>query len=227
MCISQIAREPRAYDSRFPLTTTSFREPVMSSGKSSKISLSCLACSKPFLAFPSVAKSGRRYCSLKCYNHRSLPSLIERFWSHVVKTEGCWLWNAKKLPKGYGLIRAGYGDNRTMILVHRLSWEIRHSKQVPEGYWVLHACDNPSCVNPDHLFLGKPKDNTHDMIKKGRQRVGSSPGAKNGSAKLTQSAVDLIRVLLQQGEKCAAIAAKHSISINQIYRIKANQSWVR
>lgn len=196
----------------------------MSSGKSSRISVSCLACKKVFLEFPSTVKNGRRYCSKKCYAQHYFPSLEERLWNRVVKTQDCWEWQGKKLPRGYGLIRAGRGKERTMLLVHRLSWEFSNKMSVPKGLWVLHRCDNPSCVNPDHLFIGTPKDNSQDMIRKGRQGTKTNYGEKNGSSKLTQAQVDEIRNRLDI--KPSLFAHKYGVSKNCIYRIRNNQNWV-
>ncbi len=97
----------------------------------------------------------------------------ERFWKYVLKTSSCWLWTAYKLPGGYGMA----SHNRQHILAHRVSYELTHGI-IPDRLWVLHRCDNPSCVNPDHLFLGTAKDNTHDAIRKGRFKL--KGGRKRG-----------------------------------------------
>jgi hypothetical protein len=98
--------------------------------------------------------------------------LAERFWekvdkngpTHPVLRTQCWLWTAKRLPRGYGEIAIN-GKDRART--HRVSWEM-HFGAIPERRWVLHRCDNPSCVRPDHLFLGTHLDNMADMRAKGR-----------------------------------------------------------
>lgn len=98
----------------------------------------------------------------------------DNFFSHVTKTESCWLWTGSKNEKGYGRCDADYGSG----YAHRVSFLI-HNGQIPDGLLVLHHCDVPGCVNPGHLFLGTDADNAHDRDAKGR-RV-SSFGDRNGS----------------------------------------------
>lgn len=90
--------------------------------------------------------------------------LEERFWEKVNKTETCWLWTGGCSKKGYGSIWNSEGEKQT----HRLSWVI-HYGAIPDDMKVLHKCDNPPCVNPDHLFLGSYADNNRDRDEKGRQ----------------------------------------------------------
>ena len=77
---------------------------------------------------------------------------------------GCWNWTESTAPNGYG--RMSY--NGTTDYAHRLSWNA-HFGVIPDGLHVLHRCDNPTCVNPEHLFLGTHQDNMDDMMRKGRR----------------------------------------------------------
>lgn len=88
----------------------------------------------------------------------------ERFWKHTKITDGCWEWLSTKNKQGYGRIQI----QNERVFAHRLSWYI-HTGENPGDLCVLHRCDNPSCVNPKHLFLGTRKDNAYDMISKGRK----------------------------------------------------------
>jgi hypothetical protein len=96
------------------------------------------------------------------------PTLSDRFWAKVNKTDGCWIWTAAKQPLGYGSLGPTYQERRA----HRFSWLLANGP-IPEGAWVLHRCDNPSCVRPDHLFLGDSRANVLDMHAKGRDRNGN------------------------------------------------------
>jgi hypothetical protein len=79
---------------------------------------------------------------------------------------GCWLWTGRPMSAGYGHFHLG-GHRGQMLLAHRVSWML-HRGPIPHGLCVLHRCDVPLCVNPDHLFLGDRLTNMLDMVAKGR-----------------------------------------------------------
>lgn len=115
-------------------------------------------------------------------------TVTERFWKYVQKTDSCWLWIGSKDKNGYGRLRV----DKVPQLASRLSWKI-HYGGIQKGKYVLHRCDNPSCVNPDHLYLGDQFDNMRDMWLNGRANPGHVFGVKHGNAKLNDDAVRLIR----------------------------------
>jgi hypothetical protein len=90
----------------------------------------------------------------------------------IKQPNGCLEWQGTKNKQGYGLVATRYGDGRITkkphnYKVHRVMWEIHHGK-IPDGLVVCHHCDNPSCINIDHLFLGTLIDNYQDCYNKGR-----------------------------------------------------------
>lgn len=115
----------------------------------------------------------------------------ERFWSNTNKDGPihpvcgqCWVWMGKPSVRGYGRI----GVNYQRLDVHRYSYELNIGP-LPDGMCVLHKCDNPMCVNPDHLFAGTRTENMEDKVAKGRQTRGEG----YSRAKLTDEAVRYIR----------------------------------
>jgi hypothetical protein len=96
----------------------------------------------------------------------------ETFYSKIerIPESGCWIWTGSLHYKGYGMIAKRRGNKFKPTTAHRESWEM-HKGPIPAGLFVLHRCDVRCCVNPNHLFVGTAKDNTHDMIRKGRARL--------------------------------------------------------
>lgn len=150
-------------------------------------------------------------------------NLIQRFWSYVDKTNHCWKWNAGLFPNGYGQFRVG--NNK--VKAHRFSWII-NGGFIPKGYCILHKCDNPKCVNPNHLFLGTHKDNSVDRERKKRGAYNLKPqfGEKNGSSKLKGKTVITIRYLHRYfGYSFSALSIRFEISKSQIANIIHRRSW--
>jgi len=153
-------------------------------------------------------------------------SLAERFWAKVDKQgpTDCWEWLGCT-RRGYGYIRQGHGGS--MILAHRVSWEIANGP-IPkgEGYHgicVLHHCDNPSCVNPAHLFLGTHADNMQDMVKK--DRVAHPRGEQNGYSILTEQDVHEILCLLAARYSQREIAKVYNVARTTITAINNRRNW--
>ena len=110
------------------------------------------------------------------YNRRMDTKLSNRFFSKIDKTpSGCWEWNASKNHSGYGQFRY---DGKVM-LAHRASYII-FSGDIPEGNHILHSCDNPACVNPEHLRPGTDADNVADKMSRNRHAAQSRTHCKNG-----------------------------------------------
>lgn len=113
----------------------------------------------------------------------------QRFWSRVRKGPGCWNWQGS-VVNGYGRFFLGSRllGNRREMKTHRYSYELAKGK-IPPEMLVRHSCDNPRCVNPDHLLLGTQQDNMTDKVQRGRQ----SRGERHGNAILSDEAVKEIR----------------------------------
>ena len=154
---------------------------------------------------------------------------IERFWSKVAKTEAslCWEWNGTKTDTGYGLFRIGSnidGSRRTER-AHRISYVLHTGLVIPDGMFVMHSCDNPSCVNPNHLSVGTPKENTHDAMNKGRLKKLATPRRQqNQKNKLSELTVQRIR--LTKDYVPASFWAKITCtSRSAIYHVRNGTSW--
>lgn len=157
--------------------------------------------------------------------------LRERFEEKVLPEpmSGCHLWTAFANNMGYGTI--GLGGNRgKKAYAHRVAWTLENG-DIPEGRCVLHRCDNPLCVNVDHLFLGTKLDNSRDMVRKGRQSRNPLPtesqprGERHGCARLTEADVRRIRELKEEGVIAREIAARFGISKSHARRVYRGHSW--
>lgn len=157
------------------------------------------------------------------------PKLKKRFdqkWL-AEPTSGCWLWEGAIFSNtGYGRLRAG-GTNNIFFLAHRVSWYI-HTGEDPGPKCVLHRCDTPLCVNPNHLFLGTRRSNHADMKAKGRavEHFGGRKGQRRGGAVLNKTKADVIRHEHARGNtRIVDLAARYGVSKNQIHRIINGESW--
>lgn len=153
-----------------------------------------------------------------------MPSMIsddlkQRFWEKVdLSGNGCWNWKASVAGKGYGQIKVP--GTRRQVYAHRLSYEI-HFGSIPQGFMVLHRCDNPRCVRPNHLFLGTGADNLGDMAAKGRHLFGE----RNSEHRLTEVQVHEIFDLSEAGRSQHWIAKQMGVGQPQVGRILRGERW--
>lgn len=152
---------------------------------------------------------------------RTHASLEDRFWRYVKKRsrDDCWLWTAKVERNGYGRIQEG-GKGSSQIGAHRLSFRIANGFD-PEV--VMHTCDNPPCVNPAHLRAGTFKENTADMIAKGRKRTVVPLGTNHPRAKLTEDQVRFIRNNPDIGHK--RLAKMFEVGPTTIRSVRSGKNW--
>lgn len=166
------------------------------------------------------AKQKYESLNFKRPNKHAQLSLYDRFFSKIsITSKNCWEWMGAKDTKNYGII----GFEKKLYRAHRISIFI-HTGIMPVQC-VLHKCDNPSCVNPDHLFLGTLKDNSQDMIKKGRNNPVHLRGEKNPFSILTNLQVLEIKNKLSLGIKGVELARLYKVSTQTISAIKCKRAW--
>lgn len=190
-------------------------------------------CGVGFGAWPHERTKGiGKYCGYACRNaaYRDSRSLSDRFWAKVVKFDSCWIWRGI-WSNHYGHIKLNGKD----VAAHRLSYELTNGP-IPEGMFVCHTCDNRSCVRPDHLFLGTPRDNIQDASRKGRLPTGERSyarlrpelvkrGITHYKARLTEGDVRHIRDRYAAGASQKALARTYRVTQANISAIVQGKTW--
>lgn len=175
---------------------------------------------------------------------------MQRFWDKVDKTLGfgpkgvCWRWVACQTKNGYGLISI----NRKTRTAHSVSWELHNPTKNIGSLYVCHSCDTPSCVNPEHLFLGTQKENLQDAASKGRIQNGNdhwsrrnphkvARGKRHGSKTNPEKFVrgeehprsklnaEKVRAIRKDCRKRIDIANEHGVSPSVISTIQSRKAW--
>lgn len=131
---------------------------------------------------------------------------------------GCIEWTGHLNTTGYGMI----GVQHKSVVVHRFSWELVNGK-IPDGLLCLHKCDNPKCVNVEHLFLGTQQDNVDDMFRKGRAKRAS--GENHYAARFNKKQIKKIRKLYKEGHGQTEIAKIFNTKQNTIFNIVHYNCW--
>ena len=169
------------------------------------------------------AVGGRRTAGRRGRLMRTSPStpLDVRFWARVEKTPTCWYWRGCKCRRRYGALKFKGVDLRA----HHVAWELAYGP-VPAGSHVLHRCDVPLCVRPDHLFLGDQAANNADMRAKGRQsRKGGARGVAHWAAKLTPETVRLIRAEYAEQPRVHELARKYGVTPSAMHGVVHRRTW--
>lgn len=143
-------------------------------------------------------------------------------WRNVEKTDACWLWRGKCVSKkGYATITM----HRVSCLIHRLSYALAFG-EVPDDLSVLHRCDTPLCVNPDHLFLGTQLDNLRDCKQKGRLKLPPRQrGAESPRARLTEIQAKNICALHAAGYSTPQLGRMFGVSTSCVGHMVSGRTW--
>ena len=146
--------------------------------------------------------------------------ILKRFWSKVDirSEEECWQWKGWCDEEGYGRFKMNGKGERASRAIVKLMGQI-----IPKGEWVLHKCDNPTCVNPKHLYVGTPSQNSMDREnrKRGRPLIGSN----NGYNKLDENKVTEIKSLLNCGFNNTEIGLMYNVTRSTISYISSGKIW--
>jgi hypothetical protein len=149
---------------------------------------------------------------------RDFP-LEELFQRKTIRQGDCWIWQGSTAGK-YGKVWRREDQGGT-ITAHRLSY-IHHKGPIPEGMIVMHSCDTPRCVNPDHLSVGTWQDNMHDMAAKGRAVRRGPTGTSCAMSKLND---DLVREIRSTNEPIPALAERLGITTRTIHDVRSRKTW--
>jgi hypothetical protein len=203
------------------MTHQPFQEVGMSE-QSSKIPRICEICGAAFLVHPCRIRKGKgRFCSVPCGHLGRRTPIEDRFFACIGPTTstGCILWLGSCGGGGYGRISESVrGENA--IPAHRFSYEFFRGP-IPDGLQVCHTCDNPPCINPEHLFLGTAADNAADKVAKNRQ----DRGEQIPWSVLTEESVRHIRVRRAAGDTLQSLADQFGCTLQNIARIVARKTW--
>lgn len=158
-------------------------------------------------------------------------TLEQKFWARVQKSDGCWLWIGSRRDRRPQQNYGRFLLSGKFVYAHRWSWEL-HFGAIPDGLDVLHHCDTPPCIRPDHLFLGDHATNMADKARKGRAPTSAhlhsydfQKGANHPDVKLTEDNVREIRRLLGQGVPRLQIARAFGVSTGPIGAIARGKTW--
>ena len=161
------------------------------------------------------------------YGPKPIPAAI-RFWRSVSPepNTGCWLWLLGFDKNGYGGFALRPGTKKR---AHRVAWILTHGP-IPDGLWVLHRCDNPACVNPEHLFLGTVRENVADQVSKGRhasvmRRECLLRGEAHPRAKITADDVRAIRRLKREGAGFLSLGKMYGLDKRTVRSIVERRTW--
>lgn len=192
-----------------------------------KVEVECDGCGDRYLRYASMAGTAHHFCSPECQKLWAARNREASFWAQVDMSAGCWLWTGALDRDGYGIFAA-----KPWQRAHRFSYWL-HQGSLPAGLYVMHTCDVPACVNPQHLVLGTAEDNASDRDQKGRQFKGAprphpekSQGERNPAAKLSVEQVRLMRERYASGSVTQReLAVTFGVSPALVSGVVAGKLW--
>lgn len=165
-----------------------------------------------------------KFCSRTCKYLAARVEIKDAFWQKVRKTDSCWFWTGSSDEHGYGTLNTRRSHPKIQK-AHRISWELANGP-IPPGLWVLHKCDTPPCVRPDHLFLGNRSDNMKDAASKGRLDQQKRPLARRAAvAKITPEIVREIRRAAIGADSYAQLSRQFNLTATHISYIVRRMVW--
>lgn len=192
----------------------------MRPGETRSHRLICEKCSQPFLVKPRY-RDAARFCSRQCHGAavaaKSLAARVEEN-SMPVTECGCWIWMLSSARFGHGQLTFRYEH----LAAHRASW-MAFRGPIPEGMHVLHTCDIPQCVNPDHLYLGKDLENARDRMERGRATLPPrNIGDDHPNAKITAETAREIKYATGTAKE---ISERTGVHYQTVHSIRAGRNW--
>lgn len=146
-------------------------------------------------------------------------NLLDKIWARIDQTSDCWPWTGAVDKNGYGLFRV----NGKTARIARVFWELLNGRKLLTSEHILHTCDSPGCMRPDHFFVGTHAENMADMAQKGR--ANKPAGSLNGRARFSEERVKAVRQDAFDGLTLTQLEAKYQAPRGTLQHIVSGRTW--